>query len=1010
MKKSSSAVFIFTVACAVLLLLTQCIALYGYTGRDDAFLTYWPALTLAEHGKIFNYNGQLIEQSSTLLHTLCLGLAHKLLPLIDMPTLGWGLSLLAGIAVLLTTAGILHLHRINAASLLVLAATPSLLFWSSSGMETAGTTALLTGILLLCLRKENTRLEYSGCVIVTILTVLIRPESFLVLGCFAVLALIFLRLFTKESAEFSSRFFTLLFITTTTFLLVSIWRHYYFGAWFPQPVSAKNHGIAPDNILKGLSYIAWAGGSRVTVLLTATGLLAWLATVFFRQHPHRVSILLAGALALAQIAFIVSAGGDWMDATRFLLPVLPALLLCLVLFLSPWRWLQHTMTVLLFTVALYDSWQFAQTESTGLAIQERNAVINRYLPSLAQQEIFSRTELQSKDALRDIPQLEHLKSLINIIQRDRDSLQIASIQMGFIPYHLDKLFYPRLHFLDLRALSTNDLTQCTVTRNFPRTDSGLKISYEDFFSLLPELTTRCNIQKPDIIYDLGYAMRKDVLARNGYAITFLQQRSIQGDFSRRAIGSELFVAVRQELAEQYGLPDLSGRTVTHADKPAPPNIVLLLADDISYDHFGFMGNAAARTPTLDQLAAQGTVYTTGYVPTAFCRPSLATLLTGQWPHQNRIHANNGVVSLPPGYPTLATRLQQQGYATFAGGKFWEDEPELRGFDSFDTNRNTFARENQNALWQFIDVNAGKKPLFIWWAPMLPHTPHNPPQKFLDSIDAQAIAIPDTLPAEKQEEYRQRTRTLLAMTLWMDDEIRKLHEHLAEKNQLDNTLFVFMSDNGFSHRSPSKSAPSELGLRTPIVFNWSGHIPSRKIDAQTSTIHLYNTLLDYAGVASSVIESDKTVDPGRSLRPVLEERAPAVSEKLFGADYQAVTMKTDPEPRPERDIFALHVRDGEWKYIFYLRDLREEDNADLTIKSGVAAFPTHNAGDEQLYYLPDDAYEEKNLADPAQQQRLDDYRREVLHWWYSTGGKPLDAAANCATQSSILCKKLTAVSN
>jgi uncharacterized sulfatase len=243
-----------------------------------------------------------------------------------------------------------------------------------------------------------------------------------------------------------------------------------------------------------------------------------------------------------------------------------------------------------------------------------------------------------------------------------------------------------------------------------------------------------------------------------------------------------------------------------------------------------------------------------------------------------------------------------------------------------------------------------------------------------------------------------------MTLWMDDEIRKVREKLAEKSLLDNTLVVYLADNGFSHRSLSKSTPYELGLRTPIVFNWPGHVPTaQRIDAPTSSINLYNTLLDYAGITN--LPTDRP-QPGHSLRAVIEQQVPATPEKLFGADYQAVTMKTDPQPRPERDIFALHVRDGDWKYIFYLRDLREENNNDLTIKSGMQAFPTRNAGDEELYNLATDAYEEQNLANQKeQQQRLADYRRQVLQWWYSTGGKPFDVISTCETAPTALCEKL-----
>ena len=988
---------------AISLLLVQCLFLYGDTGRDDAFFTYWPAQTLAEHGSILNYNGDHIEQSSTLLHTVLLATFHKLLPFIEIPTLSWILSIAAGALTLLATALILRNQKICTTRILILAITPSLVFWSSSGMETLDSAALFSAILLLCLHTQLSRKKIIFLAVFTALAVLNRPETFIVLACFGLVSWLLLR-------KNHSQWITLLLTTAVTAGLLSLWRHYYFDAWFPQPVTAKSSHNYIANILKGIDYITDAGGSITTQCITAAGLLAWVAALFYWKHPQRNAIIATGLLALAQIAFILATGGDWMDATRFLLPVLPALFLCIFIFLSPWKKIGHFAAAILFGIALYDSWQFAHTKSAGLALHEQAAAIERYLSTTASVQNYSTAELQTKDALRDIPQLEHLKTLISQLSSYPEKLNIASIQMGFIPYHLSKNFLGRLNFLDLRALSTRDISDCHLLKNFPRTENGIKISYDEFYALLPVLNRQCGIAKPDIIYDMGYDMRQQVLHDNNYIITYREKRSVSGNFSKRVIGSELFVAVRRDLAAQFKLKDIDGNVSAIAETPQknPPNIVFLIADDVSYDNFGFMGNSAARTPTLDQLAQQGTVFTTGYVPTAFCRPSLATLLTGQWPHQNRLHANNGVIALPPGSVTLATRMQQHGYTTFSGGKFWEDEPELRGFDSFDTNKNTFARDNQNALWKFLDAQNKTQPFFIWWAPMLPHRPHNPPQVFLDAIDASAISVEPNMPPEQQQQFREREKVLLAMNLWFDSEFKKLYERLGKDGLLDNTLFVFMADNGFSNRSYSKSAPYELGLRTPIIFSWPGNIPARRITTQTSSINIYNTLLDYAGINS--LESDKQ-KPGHSLRPVLEQRTEPVSEKQFGADYQAVTMKTDPTPRPERDIFALHIRDDEWKYIFYLRNLREENNADLTIQSGVMPFPTRNAGDEELYYIPTDQYEEKNLAAlPEQQQRIEKYRSEALGWWYSTGGKPFDVSKNCPMQPVALCKKLLVSEN
>ena len=101
------------------------------------------------------------------------------------------------------------------------------------------------------------------------------------------------------------------------------------------------------------------------------GLISSVLAFFFWKHLHRVQIITCCTLAIAQMAFIVATGGDWMDAGRFLVPVLPALLLCAVLFFAPWPRLLFVIIFPTVTFLLMDSWQFAQKESTGFAVHER---------------------------------------------------------------------------------------------------------------------------------------------------------------------------------------------------------------------------------------------------------------------------------------------------------------------------------------------------------------------------------------------------------------------------------------------------------------------------------------------------------------------------------------------------------------------------------------------------------------------------------------------------------------
>ena len=119
----------------------------------------------------------------------------------------------------------------------------------------------------------------------------------------------------------------------------------------------------------------------------------------------------------------------------------------------------------------------------------------------------------------------------------------------------------------------------------------------------------------------------------------------------------------------------------------PPNVVMIVSDDQAWTDFGFMGHETIRTPHLDRLASQSAVFPRGYVPHSLCRPSLATMITGLYPHQHGITGNDPPKGTDRGemlrhirrLPTLPKLLGDRGYVSFQSGKWWEGSPELGGF-------------------------------------------------------------------------------------------------------------------------------------------------------------------------------------------------------------------------------------------------------------------------------------------------------------------------------------------
>ena len=412
----------------------------------------------------------------------------------------------------------------------------------------------------------------------------------------------------------------------------------------------------------------------------------------------------------------------------------------------------------------------------------------------------------------------------------------------------------------------------------------------------------------------------------------------------------------------------------------PPNLLLVIADDLDPDHLGFCGNPLARTPNLDRLASQSASFTVLRVQPV-CRSTLATLLSGRWPHQTGIVNNLGEAALDPA-GVLPERLRARGYATYCGGKFWEGDHHAYGFTAPDVREERFARERagQDELFRFLEQNVDQ-PWFVWWAPSLPHVPHRAPSRFVSAFQRTEIPVPDGVP--DREGYVAAERALLAMEAWLDDEFGKLVAKLEELGEYDDTLVVFLADNGWSTGFHSKGTPFEKGIRSPLLCALPGERRERRIDALVDVIDVNATLLDYAGVAT-----DGAL-PGRSLRPWLEGGGGPVREVLCGVAYCR-----NPDDGSGSLAYALHARDARWKYVLYLKELEEDSLG----SGGKLAPPLRpQAGQQALYDLERDPLELRDLSALERcSDRLQSLRAAALGWLRESGGSELaDSAASTA---------------
>jgi len=413
-----------------------------------------------------------------------------------------------------------------------------------------------------------------------------------------------------------------------------------------------------------------------------------------------------------------------------------------------------------------------------------------------------------------------------------------------------------------------------------------------------------------------------------------------------------------------------------------PNLILMISDDQDYEHFGFAGHPIARTPTIDRLAREGTLFPIAHVPMSRCHPTLASLLSGRYPHQSGIYYNYGErpLDVPDSLPRL---LSDAGYATYCEGKYWEGKPERLGFTHGPgRNSNRFVRKDQQQLFAFID-QVGDQPFFVWWAPRMPHTPHNPPPRLVRTVPPDPIPIPGYIRHDFRQAFVKKEQLSFAMETWLDEGVADLLDELHRTGHDRDTLIVFLIDNGWCNGLVSKGSPREKGVRTPLFFYGPGLVPAhQRIDGLFTTIDVPPTLLDFAGLRVPATYA------GRSLKRVLESGHGGGREILFGAAYPA--FATPGANRPERDLYALYARSQRWKYVVYFQDVREDRNRTyFRIQYIGTDFPAHDRGDQELFDLAADPYEQKNLAGlDAQRSRCNTFRRQVLDWWQATGGRPL----------------------
>jgi arylsulfatase B len=386
-----------------------------------------------------------------------------------------------------------------------------------------------------------------------------------------------------------------------------------------------------------------------------------------------------------------------------------------------------------------------------------------------------------------------------------------------------------------------------------------------------------------------------------------------------------------------------------AATPRRPNILFIVADDLGYGEAGCYGGKDIPTPNIDSLAAGGVRFTSGYVTAPFCAASRAALMTGRYQTRfgfefNPIGAKNAApgIGLPAQEKTVAERLRDAGYATALVGKWHLGgtapfHPQRRGFDEFfgflqeghfyapppwtgvttwlrrkalpDGSQGRWTSPDGRVVWS-THLNSNE-PEYDADNPLLRSSqPVEEKSNLTDAFTREACSFIERhkaqpwflylaynavhSPMQGMDTYMEKfagisdiqRRIFAAMLAQLDDGIGRVLAQLRASGLEENTLIVFLSDNGgptkelTSSNAPLRGGKGDLwdgGIRIPFVISWKGRLPAgRTLDTPIISMDATATALDLAGVATG----GANLDGGNLLPLITAKTNTAPHETLF----------------------------------------------------------------------------------------------------------------------------------
>lgn len=524
------------------------------SGRDDSHITYWAAYSLAEFGSLLNYNGEAVEQSSSLMHVFVIAVISKLVA-INIVSIGYIISIICGfISVHVITKYMMDKdqkeHSIFVFLPWLICTLSSFIYWSFGGLEST----LAAFIFTLFIIFFNDYIEFGGIGKLTRLSLImlmfltIRPETVIVLLCLLISLFFVINFRSKpfiKNSLINIRILHIGTISVSVSIAIFIARYLYTGMFFPLPALAKSGSHDLSRLMEGFSYF---GDSIITTnsisifLLAVIMILVSISSILFKQYSNKFSLftILISLFVLIYIAFIITSGGDWMESGRFFVPILPMVAVLAISLLDKLKNKRVAIFIVMAVITIQGYSMFEINRATSFHLEDYEEISQYELPNS-----YSFFEAMNRVHLRDIPLSYNLNAIIETVKNNNGSeiVTFMSPYAGMVAFHAIKKHFGEARFIDMYGLSTLDMYNCRFAQDSLSSNEGIKVTFEYFFKYSSDFKSKCGIEFPDIIF--SSSLDKQL---KGQPYTIIYSQEVNKDYSGTFSKNQLPLRSRMQIA------------------------------------------------------------------------------------------------------------------------------------------------------------------------------------------------------------------------------------------------------------------------------------------------------------------------------------------------------------------------------------------------------------------------------------------------------------------------------